>query len=165
MQQHQQQLRNRQPVTTPVTSAPPNYPSNNQFSGQNNSNQTLTNTAKSFSTNDKLVQPNPVVVPRDSFMPNSVPHSTDLDVSEEDLKDLLSQKYNATDLAEDILKHFGSDDIHLKEETTSQGKIMVMVWFAMSKLYTNLYTSVQWTSKICNHAVHHSEHELFRLNW
>ncbi|XP_019874953.2 lysine-specific demethylase 6A isoform X2 [Aethina tumida] len=120
MQQHQQQLRNRQPVTTPVTSAPPNYPSNNQFSGQNNSNQTLTNTAKSFSTNDKLVQPNPVVVPRDSFMPNSVPHSTDLDVSEEDLKDLLSQKYNATDLAEDILKHFGSDDIHLKEETTSQ---------------------------------------------
>lgn len=43
--------------------------------------------------------------------------SNDLDVSEEDLKDLLSQKDLATTLAENLLKHFeGSDDIDIKEE-------------------------------------------------
>lgn len=39
-----------------------------------------------------------------------------LDVSEEELKDLLSQKDLATTLAENLLKHFGSDDIDVKEE-------------------------------------------------
>lgn len=42
-----------------------------------------------------------------------------LDVSEEDLKDLLSQKDLATTLAENLLKHFGSDDIDVKEEPTT----------------------------------------------
>lgn len=44
--------------------------------------------------------------------------SNDLDVSEEELKDLLSQKDLATTLAENLLKHFeGSEDIDIKEDS------------------------------------------------
>lgn len=40
----------------------------------------------------------------------------ELDVSEEDIQDILSQKDLATTLAENLLKHFGSDDIDIKQE-------------------------------------------------
>lgn len=54
----------------------------------------------------------------------------DLDVSEEDLQDLLSQKDLATTLAENLLKHFGSDEIDVKEEpeSTTNG-IQLLIFF------------------------------------
>ncbi|CAH0562123.1 unnamed protein product [Brassicogethes aeneus] len=116
MQQHSQQLRSQRQsggAATPVTRSGPTYAANQPFpsvaaTGQSN--------GRTFG--DKLMQPNPVLVPshRDSF----ASHATDLDVSEEDLKDLLSQKDLATTLAEDLLKHFGSEDIDVKEESHNQ---------------------------------------------
>lgn len=55
---------------------------------------------------------------------NPIPsgNTTDLDVSEEELQHLLSQRDLATTLAENLLKHFGSDEIdHVKEETETTG--------------------------------------------
>lgn len=121
MQQNQQLRNNQRPaLNTPVTRSaptPPSYNNNTSF-GQNGSPH---NTAKSYSPtiSDKLVQPNPIVGPRD-FISSSGQPAPDLDENlEEDLKDLLSQKDLATTLAENLLKHFGSDDIDVKEETDS----------------------------------------------
>ncbi|CAG9825426.1 unnamed protein product [Phaedon cochleariae] len=74
---------------------------------------------------EKLVQPNSLLEPKDFMAPvgNS---ATDLDENlEEDLKDLLAQKDLATTLAENILKHFGSQDMDVKEtvENTGSGGI------------------------------------------
>lgn len=75
---------------------------------------------------EKLVQP-PLTAPipnctKDMQLPTSVTHSNDLDVSEEDLQSLLSQKDLATTLAENLLKHFGSEDIdQVKEESQNPG--------------------------------------------
>lgn len=134
MQQHQQQTRNQRQTQnqTPVTrsgSTPP------QFPNQNNSNST-----KSYSppsNNDKLVQPQPVVVPscaREPFLQPSGQHSTDIDISEEEIKDLLSQKDLATTLAEDLLKHFGSDDLDVKESPPATGKLIRIVRIVISVL-------------------------------
>ncbi|XP_018569203.1 lysine-specific demethylase 6A isoform X2 [Anoplophora glabripennis] len=121
MQQNQQLRNNQRPaLNTPVSRSaptPPAYNNNTSF-GQNGSPHS---TAKGYSPtiSDKLVQPNPIVGPRD-FISSSGHHAPDLDENlEEDLKDLLSQKDLATTLAENLLKHFGSDDIDVKEEADS----------------------------------------------
>lgn len=66
----------------------------------------------------QLVQPNVAAVPTSlSMSTNSeIINNDQLDVSEEDLKDLLSQRDLATTLAENLLKHFGSEDMDVKEE-------------------------------------------------
>ncbi|XP_050519095.1 lysine-specific demethylase 6A isoform X1 [Diabrotica virgifera virgifera] len=93
-----------------TTSTPPGY--TNQSYDQDVS---PTNTAK----NDKIVQPTPIVEPRD-YLSSTEPHSTDLEQNlEEDLKDLLSQKDLATTLAENLLKQFGSDVIDVKDSTAN----------------------------------------------
>lgn len=88
MQQHQQQMRNRQGQQPPSSQNQRPHNSNQQY---------------------KLHQPSLTVGPN---MPGG--GQSDLGVSEEDIKDLLSHKDLATALAENLLKHFGSDDI--KEE-------------------------------------------------
>ncbi|XP_008198595.1 lysine-specific demethylase 6A isoform X2 [Tribolium castaneum] len=118
MQQHQQQLRHQRQAQPPRQgSTPPAYNGNN-FQGD----PPTLNPPKNLSppsNGDKLVQPTPNVIPscaRDITMPVSGQNSADMDVSEEELKDFLSQKDLATTLAENLLKHFGSDDIDIKEE-------------------------------------------------
>ncbi|XP_026480473.1 histone demethylase UTY-like isoform X2 [Ctenocephalides felis] len=44
----------------------------------------------------------------------NTPQQNDLEVTEQDLQALLSQKDIATSLAEDLLKHFGSEDLDMK---------------------------------------------------
>ncbi|KAG5894949.1 hypothetical protein JTB14_023298 [Gonioctena quinquepunctata] len=107
MQQNQEQSNvQRQPVprSEPM---PPAYSIVPSF-GQN---FLQTNTAKS----DKLVQSSLLAEPKD-FMVHTAPQTTELDDNlEEDLKDLLAQKDLATTLAENLLKHFGSEDMDVKE--------------------------------------------------
>lgn len=129
--QHQyrlmQQLRQQQQrsVARPGPTPPSYGGDNNQFAGQLPQNiSAISSNNKTFaSKGDKLVQPIPNVVPtcaRDVTAPISGHPSTDMDVSEEELKDLLSQKDLATTLAENLLKHFGSDAMDIKEESDSQ---------------------------------------------
>ncbi|XP_044256246.1 lysine-specific demethylase 6A isoform X2 [Tribolium madens] len=117
MQQHQQQLRHQRQAQPPRQgSTPPAY--NGNFQGDPPTLNPPKNLSPS-SNGEKLVQPTPNVIPscaRDITMPVSGQHSADMDVSEEELKDFLSQKDLATTLAENLLKHFGSDDIDIKEE-------------------------------------------------
>ncbi|KAJ8975675.1 hypothetical protein NQ317_019630 [Molorchus minor] len=118
LMQQNQQLRNNQRlgINPPVSRSATTPPAYNQPFSQNGS---PLDTGKSYSPTDKLVQPNPIVGPRDFMSPTSH-QSTDLDDNlEKDLKDLLSQKDLATTLAENLLKHFGSDDIDVKEEADS----------------------------------------------
>lgn len=133
MQQHQQQLRNQRQTTTPGTrpGQTQSFTSPQQFATPNLHSNRTSPLNKSFSpTNDfkpeKLLQPNlsaPIPnVTRDINMPLTTTNPPDLDVSEEDLQDFLSQKDLATTLAENLLKHFGSDEIDVKEEAeTTQG--------------------------------------------
>lgn len=129
MQQHQQQLKNqRQPTTIPVT-RPSFTGTGQQFPISNGSNRTSPLLGKCFSPPhgtdykpEKLLQPTltaPVPnINRDMNLPlTGTTNSNDLDVSEEDLQDLLSQKDLATTLAENLLKHFGSDDIDVKPDS------------------------------------------------
>lgn len=126
MQQHQQQLRAQRQATTNSSSGINRLgQTNNAFNGPSQTpytNQTNQNTASAIPNQTqqiKLHQPllnAPVAVCSKELMPLSTTNSSDLDVSEEDLKDLFSQKDLATTLAEDLLKHFGSDDIEIKEE-------------------------------------------------
>lgn len=131
MQQHQQQLKNQRQVTTaPITR--PNQAQNFATSGQqysvtNGSNRTSPLLGKGFSPPDasdykseKLLQPT-LSAPVPNLPLASTTNPNDLDVSEEDLQDLLSQKDLATTLAENLLKHFGSDDIDVKAEPAAQG--------------------------------------------
>ena len=55
-------------------------------------------------------------------MPNGNAANKDpgLGVTDQELQALLSQKDIATSLAEDLLKHFGSEDLDVKEETVQQ---------------------------------------------
>lgn len=126
MQQHQQQLR-AQRQTTPGNNSSPvitrpgqtnafNGPAQSQFTNQTSQN----NVTPSQTTQIKLHQPllnAPVPICSKDLLPMGAANSSELDVSEEDLKDLFSQKDLATTLAENLLKHFGSDDtIEIKEE-------------------------------------------------
>lgn len=132
MQQHQQQLRNQRQTTAPVSrpnQTQPLFTSPAQFGNNRTSPLSM---GKAFSpTSDfkpeKLVQPSlsaPIPnITRDLSMPLSSTNPSDLDVSEEDLQDLLSQKDLATTLAENLLKHFGSDEIDVKEESETQGQL------------------------------------------
>jgi histone demethylase len=142
--QQQQQLRHQRQggAVTPARqgSTPPAYNGNNHFQGQSPQDVTSPlNAAKTLSpTNgDKLVQPSPNVIPscaRDITMPVSGQHSADMDVSEEELKDFLSQKDLATTLAENLLKHFGSDAIDIKEEPDQSENILSSGPFSPSNL-------------------------------
>ncbi|CAH1989227.1 unnamed protein product [Acanthoscelides obtectus] len=109
----QQQARSQrpQPQAAPGTRSGTTPPAYTNFSQNGSPLNTPTGTG------DKLVQPSPVVNPRDFLSPGQ--HSADItaDNLEEDLKDLLSQKDLAATLAEDLLKHFGSEGADVKEET------------------------------------------------
>ncbi|XP_008198630.2 lysine-specific demethylase 6A isoform X3 [Tribolium castaneum] len=136
MQQHQQQLRHQRQAQPPRQgSTPPAYNGNN-FQGD----PPTLNPPKNLSppsNGDKLVQPTPNVIPscaRDITMPVSGQNSADMDVSEEELKDFLSQKDLATTLAENLLKHFGSDDIDIKEEQEQSENILSSGPFSPSNL-------------------------------
>lgn len=126
MQQHQQQLRAQRQTTTNTSSVINrlghtnnafNGPSQTQYPNQTNQSTTpaISNQAQQIKLHQPLLNA-PVAICSKELMPLSSTNSSDLDVSEEDLKDLFSQKDLATTLAEDILKHFGSDDIEIKEE-------------------------------------------------
>lgn len=125
MQQHQQQIRNQRqtPVTTPVIIRPGQTPpfngTNQQFSTQVTQSNGTQPTTKSFSPtqfkSEKLLQPT-ITAPIANSTKELMPNSNDLDVSEEDIQDLLSQKDLATTLAENLLKQLGSEDIDIKEE-------------------------------------------------
>lgn len=56
-----------------------------------------------------------------SSYPEGSAGNKDLGVTDQELQALLSHKDIATSLAEDLLKHFGSDDIDMKEEPSSSG--------------------------------------------
>lgn len=131
MQQHQQQLKNQRQITRPNQQS---YTTpNQQFPVTNGTNRTSPLLGKNFSPPDtadfkpeKLLQPTlaaPVPnITRDINLPlTNTTNPNDLDVSEEDLQDLLSQKDLATTLAENLLKHFGSDDIDVKTDSSTQG--------------------------------------------
>ncbi|KAF5281219.1 hypothetical protein FQR65_LT14834 [Abscondita terminalis] len=137
MQQHQQQMLNqRQPVTSPRPTT--NLSSYNGSSHQYSSpvmppNRTSPLDAiKSFSPTpssgfikvEKLAQPVLLApVPnctKHLGLPNT--HPGDLDVSEEELQHLLSEKDLTTTFAENLLKHFVSDDLNqMKEENHTSG--------------------------------------------
>lgn len=51
-----------------------------------------------------------------SYPEGSAAANKDLGVTDQELQALLSQKDIATSLAEDLLKHFGSEDLDVKEE-------------------------------------------------
>lgn len=54
-----------------------------------------------------------------SSYPEGSAANKDLGVTDQELQALLSQKDIATSLAEDLLKHFGSEDLDVKEEPPS----------------------------------------------
>lgn len=116
MQQHQQQLRNqRQPVvSSPITSISGSAPGYNGTTQLTQASQT--NGTPALMSTPKLMQPSlQAPVPNCMTLPNT--NFSELDVSEEELQDLLSQKGLATTLAENLLKQFGSDEIDIKEES------------------------------------------------
>ncbi|KAG5896522.1 hypothetical protein JTB14_020495 [Gonioctena quinquepunctata] len=106
LMQQNQELANNPKRHIRTTTTPPIFPGNNQQFVQNSS---PTNSIKT----EKLVQPNTVVEP--SFMSPAESHMDEN--LEEDLKDLLAQKDLATTLAENLLKHFSSTDMDVKEST------------------------------------------------
>nr|CAH7768894.1 unnamed protein product [Callosobruchus chinensis] len=111
----QQQARSQRPPSIPGARSAPTPPSYINF----NQNGSPLNTAKSFSptgSGDKLMQPSPVVTPRDFLSPGQYSADITADNLEKDLKDLLSQKDLAATLAEDLLKHFSSEGTDVKEE-------------------------------------------------
>lgn len=128
MQQHQQQLRaQRQQAgsnTSPVVNRPGqaaafNGPAQAQFGQTTQSSVTSPSVPNQNQNQIKLHQPllsAPVPICPKDMMPIGSASASELDVSEEDLKDLFSQKDLATTLAENLLKHFGSDEIEIKEE-------------------------------------------------
>ncbi|XP_034943384.1 histone demethylase UTY [Chelonus insularis] len=54
-----------------------------------------------------------------NYPENTVSNNKDIGVTDQELQALLSQKDIATSLAEDLLKHFGSEDLEVKDETPS----------------------------------------------
>lgn len=106
------------PVTTSSIRSPAEAGSGANLPASSNGDKPHTN-GKDKSM--QMVQPNVSAVPSCqslSLSTNSEIMNNDLDVSEEDLKDLLSQRDLATTLAENLLKHFGSEGIDVKEEVT-----------------------------------------------
>ncbi|KAF5285712.1 hypothetical protein FQA39_LY16518 [Lamprigera yunnana] len=140
MQQHQQQLVNqRQSVTSPRTTNLPLYNGLSQqypTTGIPPNRTSPLDAIKTFSPNhpssfikvDKLVQP-ALMAPipncvKDVRLSNT--NSGDIDVCEEELQHLLSQKDLTTTFAENLLKHFVSEDIDsVKEETDASGNSLL----------------------------------------
>lgn len=93
---------------------------------------------KDKNINNELVQPTlSAPVPqcqRNMTLPLMSDSSELLDVSEEELKDLLSQKDLATTLAENLLKHFGSEEMDVKEETSGKHTRNYLNFYLTQKL-------------------------------
>ncbi|KAK0083226.1 hypothetical protein PV325_009155 [Microctonus aethiopoides] len=80
-----------------TTSQYNNYQSNNQYGAQGYTQ--ITSTTSNY--------------------PEGAAGNKDLGVTDQELQALLSQKDIATSLAEDLLKHFGSEDLDVKDETST----------------------------------------------
>ena len=83
-----------------------NYQTNGQFT-----NQSYQSSGSTTNNNNNNTQSNNFEFP-----------NTELTVSDQELTALLSQKDIATSLAEDLLKHFGSEssDLDIKDEITGE---------------------------------------------
>lgn len=143
MQQHQQQLKNQRQVTTSQMTRPNQaqiaYTTpGQQFPVTNGTNRTSPLLGKTFSPPDTAdFKPEKFLQPVPNLPLSSTTNPNDLDVSEEDLQDLLSQKDLATTLAENLLKHFGSDDIDVKTEPATQETTLSSGPFSPSNIETS----------------------------
>ncbi|XP_034183666.2 utx histone demethylase isoform X1 [Osmia lignaria lignaria] len=86
-----------------------NYPQRQLSSGQYNQYQPNQYTAQGYTQISSTT----------SNYPEGSAGNKDLGVTDQELQALLSQKDIATSLAEDLLKHFGSEDLDVKEEAPS----------------------------------------------
>ncbi|XP_003693788.1 histone demethylase UTY [Apis florea] len=86
-----------------------NYPQRQLTSGQYNQYQPNQYTAQGYTQISSTT----------SNYPEGSAGNKDLGVTDQELQALLSQKDIATSLAEDLLKHFGSEDLDVKEEAPS----------------------------------------------
>lgn len=84
----------------------PTFPQRQQPAGQFNQYQTSQYTAQGYTQISSTT----------SCYPEGSAANKDLGVTDQELQALLSQKDIATSLAEDLLKHFGSEDLDVKEE-------------------------------------------------
>ncbi|XP_048265444.1 histone demethylase UTY isoform X1 [Bombus terrestris] len=87
----------------------PNYPQRQLTSNQYNQYQPNQFTAQGYTQISSTT----------SNYPEGSAGNKDLGVTDQELQALLSQKDIATSLAEDLLKHFGSEDLDVKEEAPS----------------------------------------------
>lgn len=86
----------------------PNYPQRQQLTQSNQFNQ--------YQSNQYTAQGYAQISSTTSSYPEGSAGNKDLGVTDQELQALLSQKDIATSLAEDLLKHFGSEDLDVKEE-------------------------------------------------
>ncbi|XP_033207500.1 histone demethylase UTY isoform X3 [Belonocnema kinseyi] len=97
----------QQPAGMPYKSASdPNYPQRQQTPGQFNQYQTNQYGGQGFTQISSTTS---------CYPEGSAGNNKDLGVTDQELQALLSQKDIATSLAEDLLKHFGSDDLDDKD--------------------------------------------------
>ncbi|XP_018332991.1 lysine-specific demethylase 6A isoform X2 [Agrilus planipennis] len=169
MQQHQQQFRTQKQQPQSGISSVTRTGQTPTFTGsitQSFSSQAINRTSplappKSFSPintvtppgnqfkSDKLVQPSLTTpIPncmRDisSSMSMSNAGTNDLDVSEEDLQDLLSQKDLATTLAENLLKHFGSEEMDQVKTESSDNITLSSGPFSPSNIASEIKVEVK----------------------
>ncbi|XP_076662131.1 utx histone demethylase isoform X2 [Halictus rubicundus] len=87
----------------------PNFPQRQMASGQYNQ----------YQPNQYAAQGYTQISSTTSNYPEGSAGNKDLGVTDQELQALLSQKDIATSLAEDLLKHFGSEDLDVKEEAPS----------------------------------------------
>ncbi|XP_076753493.1 utx histone demethylase isoform X1 [Xylocopa sonorina] len=87
----------------------PSYPQRQLTSGQYNQ----------YQPNQYAAQGYTQISSTTSNYPEGSAGNKDLGVTDQELQALLSQKDIATSLAEDLLKHFGSEDLDVKEEAPS----------------------------------------------
>lgn len=120
MQQHQQQMRQRASTGQSPNTGPdqPTHPAQFVAVAQRK-NPTISQPLKQFHMDD-LVQPVPVSNSARN-LGLQLGSTGSMDVSEEDLQDLLSQKDLGATLAENLFEHFSSEDMdHIKEATESK---------------------------------------------
>lgn len=97
----------QQPAGMPYKSASdPNFPQRQQTPGQFNQYQSNQYGSQSFTQISSTTS---------CYPEGSTGNNKDLGVTDQELQALLSQKDIATTLAEDLLKHFGSDDLDEKD--------------------------------------------------
>lgn len=91
------------------SAADPNYPQRAPASGQFSQYQSSQYGAQGYTQ----------ITSTTSNYPEGAAGNKDLGVTDQELQALLSQKDIATSLAEDLLKHFGSEDLDVKDENSS----------------------------------------------